>query len=179
MMIKNTNQEYGIIHKCLHWLVAIAVIVLFSSGIWMTELGYYDAWYQRAPHYHKSIGLLLCAVMVGRVLWRYYNPPPHKLVSHSVMEQTIGHYVHRILYVGLFCLFLTGYLISTADDRGIEIFNWFTIPSLGAFFENQEDISGEVHEWLAFCLIALVCIHAFAALKHHFIDRDNTLKRML
>ena len=74
---------------------------------------------------------------------------------------------------------ITGYLISTADGRGIEVFELITIPAYGAIIENQEDIAGLVHKWLAYLLIALASLHALAALKHHFIDKDNTLNRMI
>jgi len=58
-------------------------------------------------------------------------------------------------------------------------FNWFSVPALGELFENQADIAGEVHYYLSLSLIALVFIHAIAALKHHFINKDNTLTKML
>lgn len=74
---------------------------------------------------------------------------------------------------------ITGYLISTADGRGIEIFEFITIPAYGAIIENQEDIAGLVHKWLAYSLIMLAILHALAALKHHLIDKDNTLNRMI
>jgi cytochrome b561 len=74
---------------------------------------------------------------------------------------------------------LSGYLISTADGRAVEVFGWFSIPATLSGLENQEDIAGEIHEWLAFTLIGLVMLHALAATKHHFINRDATLKRML
>lgn len=76
-------------------------------------------------------------------------------------------------------MIISGYLISTADERPIEVFGWFSVPSFGSFIDNQEDIAGTIHEWLAYVLIALASVHALAALKHHFIDKDNTLKRML
>jgi cytochrome b561 len=87
--------------------------------------------------------------------------------------------VHITLYVAIFLMFLTGYLISTADNRGIDVFNWFTVPALGAFFENQEDIAGNIHEWLSYSLIGLAVIHLLAALKHHYVDKNDVLKRML
>jgi cytochrome b561 len=74
---------------------------------------------------------------------------------------------------------LSGYLISTADGRAIDVFNLFSVPALVSGFDNQEDIAGLVHQIIAYSLIALVVLHALAALKHHFIDRDRTLKRML
>ena len=76
-------------------------------------------------------------------------------------------------------MFLSGYLISTADGRGIEVFNWFEVPGLGSFIENQEDLAGQVHEYAAYILIGLSSLHALAALKHHFMNKDNTLKKML
>ena len=70
-------------------------------------------------------------------------------------------------------------MISTADGRGIEVFNWFEVPALPALIEQQEDVAGLVHYWLATSLIVLAGVHALAALKHHFINKDKTLLRML
>ena len=74
---------------------------------------------------------------------------------------------------------ISGYLISTADGRGIEVFDFFVIPALGSIIENQEDLAGLVHKWLAYLLVSLATLHALAALKHHFIDKDNTLNRII
>ena len=70
-------------------------------------------------------------------------------------------------------------MISTADGRSIEVFSWFEVPALGSVIDNQEDIAGEVHKYLAYGLIGLVILHAIAALKHHIIDKDATLTRMI
>lgn len=74
---------------------------------------------------------------------------------------------------------ISGYLISTEDGRPIAVFGWFSVPALGALFDNQADIAGLVHEYVAYSLITLALLHAVAALKHHFFDKDHTLKRML
>jgi len=87
--------------------------------------------------------------------------------------------MHLALYVLLFAIMLSGYLISTADSRGIDVFEWFEVPGFGSLFENQEDIAGLFHQYAAYSLIGLVILHAAAAIKHHFIDKDNTLKRMI
>jgi cytochrome b561 len=71
----------------------------------------------------------------------------------------------------------SGYLISTADGRLIEVFNWFSVPSL-VQRKGLEETAGEVHEWLAYATIALVALHAAASLKHHFVDRSRILTRM-
>ena len=74
---------------------------------------------------------------------------------------------------------LSGYLISTADGRAIEVFGLISVPALGSLVENQEDIAGVFHKYAAYLLVTLAIMHALAAVKHHFIDKDQTLKRMI
>lgn len=94
-------------------------------------------------------------------------------------EQRAASLAHGLLYVLLFAVMAAGYLISTADGRAIEVFGLFEVPATITGIEEQEDMAGEVHLVLAITLISLASGHALAALKHHFIDRDRTLKRML
>jgi len=176
-MWRNTEHHYGLISITLHWLVALAVIGLFALGLWMVELGYYDPWYRRGPDLHKSIGILLFSVMIIRLFWRISNKRPLSL--GKPLERRLSGIVHALLYLILFLLMFSGYMISTADGRAIDVFDLFSAPALFSGYENQEDIAGLVHQILAYSLIALVVLHALAALKHHFIDRDRTLKRML
>ncbi|WP_338519186.1 cytochrome b [Alteromonas gracilis] len=161
----------------VHWVSAIVVIGMFSSGLWMVDLTYYSDWYKTAPHWHKSVGLLLLFVTVFRLLTRLMSARPPSYGSKA--EKMLSKVGHGLIYVLLLALFASGYLISTADGRGIEIFNWFSVPSLGEFFDNQEDLAGEVHFYLAWSLIGLAVLHAGAALKHHFFNKDDTMKQML
>jgi cytochrome b561 len=177
MMWRNTQDGYGLVSITLHWLVAVAVTGLFVLGLWMVELGYYHRWYQRAPDIHKSVGVLLFGVMLARFAWRYSNPRPEALGSAT--ERKVAAWVHRMLYALLYLLMLSGYLISTADGRAIHVFGLFSLPAGISGLPNQADIAGKLHEWLAFSLIALTILHLLAALKHHLVDRDQTLKRML
>jgi cytochrome b561 len=161
----------------LHWVSAIVVIGMFASGLWMVDLTYYSDWYKTAPHWHKSVGLLLLFVTVFRLLTRFMSVRPPTYGSKT--EKMLSKVGHGLIYLLLLTLFASGYLISTADGRGIEIFNWFSVPSLGEFFDNQEDLAGEVHFYLAWSLIGLAVLHAGAALKHHFFNKDDTMKQML
>ena len=178
-MIKNSTSHYGLVAKALHWLSAITIIGLFALGLWMVELSYYDDWYVTAPHYHNSIGILLALAMVARLLWRSANRQPDMPDSLSTFEKCSAHIAHWLLYALIFVMIISGYLIPTADNRAIDVFNWFSVPALGSFIDHQEDIAGDIHEWCAYGLIALASVHALAALKHHFIDKDSTLRRML
>jgi cytochrome b561 len=176
-MLSNTNNSYGWLSILLHWLSALAVIGLFAVGLWMVDLDYYNQWYQTAPHWHKSVGLCLAAITLIRLGWNLFQTKPAPLGKG--FEIVIARIAHWVLYVLLFCIFVSGYLISTADGRGIQVFNWFTVPSFGELFAHQEDFAGRIHEWLAFGLIGLASIHALAALKHHFLYKNKGLRRML
>lgn len=178
-MLRNTPTGYGLIAIALHWLVALAVIGLFTLGLWMTELDYYDAWYKRGPELHKGIGILLFLVLVLRLVWRRLDPMPQPEPTHAPWERRLARFTHTALYVLLFAVTMAGYLISTADGRPIDVFGVFSVPALISGLDNQEDIAGEIHELLAFGLVGLAALHAAAALKHHFVDRDRTLRRML
>jgi cytochrome b561 len=179
MQWRNTPSRYGLISIALHWLVALTVFGLFALGYWMVDLDYYSSWYKTAPELHKSIGILLFMVMLGRMLWRRISPPPVSLPEHDRLTRLGARCGHAFLYLGLFVLMLSGYLISTADGRGIGVFGLFAVPATITGIPNQEDVAGLVHEYLGWALVIFAALHALAALKHHFIDRDRTLTRML
>jgi len=170
-------QTYHRVAKIIHWSSALLVFSLFAVGYWMVDLNYYSEWYKIAPHWHKSIGFTLFTLTLFRVIYKNISHSPP--IEGDRCEQIVAKLAHILIYILLFTIFISGYMISTADGRGIEIFNWFTLPSLGSFIENQEDIAGEIHFYATYSLIALSLLHALAALKHHFINKDNTLKKML
>lgn len=176
-MLKNTATRYGLPAVFMHWLTALTVFGLFGLGLWMTELTYYDAWYKTAPFIHKSIGLLLAGLTVFRLLWRLANPRPQ--IAGARWERLAAESAHALLYALLFAVMISGFLISTADGREVSVFGWFAVPALPWALEQQEEIAGKAHETLAFALIGLAVLHVLAALKHHFIDQDDTLRRML
>lgn len=178
MQWRNSSSNYGMVSITMHWLVAVAVVGLFALGYWMVGLTYYSTWYRTAPDIHKSIGLLLLALMILRVTWRFLNSGPAPLASHGRLTRLATKLGHGVLYLGLFAVMISGYLISTADGRSISVFGWFNVPALITSIPDQEDIAGLVHEYLAWGLVIFSGLHALAALKHHFIDRDPTLKRM-
>jgi cytochrome b561 len=179
MRWRNTRSSYGLVAIALHWVVAVAVVGLFALGLWMVELSYYDPWYRRAPDIHKSIGILLFAAMLLRLGWKLTNPSPGAAPGVSAREALAARIAHGLLYALLFAIMISGYLISTADGRAIEVFGWFAVPATLSGIDGQEDIAGEVHLILAVTTIVIAAVHALAALKHHFLNRDRTLLRML
>ncbi|OZB04339.1 MAG: cytochrome b [Idiomarina sp. 34-48-12] len=176
-MLKNTTNSYGWIAIVIHWLSALMVIGLFALGYWMLTLGYYDSWYRLGPWWHKSFGITLLALTVIRLLWKLFNATPKPLGTR--FEQVGAKVGHILIYALLLVTMISGYLISTADGRGISVFDWFEIPALITSIPQQEDIAGAVHWYTALALVIFAAGHALAALKHHFVNKDSTLTRML
>ncbi|EOD81146.1 Cytochrome B561 [Grimontia indica] len=170
-------SQYNAVLRAIHWLTALVVIGLFAVGLWMVDLTYYSTWYKTAPYWHKSIGILLLGLTVFRLVWRTIKGTPQ--IVGNRLERAGAHAAHHLIYVLLFVIFASGYLISTSDGRAIEVFNWFEVPALGELFPDQSDIAGAIHYYAAFTLIGLAVLHAAAALKHHYIDKDNTLRKMI
>jgi cytochrome b561 len=178
-VFRNSAENYGIITVGLHWAMAIVVLALFAVGLWMVELSYYDPWYRRAPEIHKAVGVILFLTLVFRYMWRLANPLPRPEPTLSTFERSASHATHVLFYLLLAAVMVSGYLISTADGRSIDVFGLFAIPATLTGLPSQADVAGDVHFYLAVTLIGLAAIHALAALKHHFLDRDRTLLRML
>lgn len=179
MQFRNTPESYGWVGICFHWLVALTVFGLFGVGLYMTDLTYYDPLYKILPDWHRSIGLTLAGVVVLRLLWRWWTPVPRPHPQHAIWERRAAAAAHLLLYLLIGLMIVSGYLISTAKGQGIDVFGLLTVPSLTGEVPGMEDWAGDLHYWAAWSLMGLVSIHALGALKHHFIDRDDTLLRML
>lgn len=177
-MIKDSSQGYGIVSILLHWLSAVTIIFLFALGVYMTGLGYYDEWYHKGPALHISIGILLFFATLLRLLWRKTNTTPQDLSPHKSASITAKS-IKIILYLLIFIIAITGYFITTAKGEAAEVFNWFGLPASIELNSDQVDIAGEIHEYAAWLIIIIATLHAGAALLHHFVFKDRTLKRMI
>lgn len=177
MQLRNTSQRYGKVARLLHWSMAILIIFLFALGTYMMGLGYYDSWYQKAPNLHLSLGVVSAVLLVLRFGWRLSNTQPDGL--GEAWEQRAALWAHRLFYLLISAIIISGYLITTADGQGVYFFGWFEIPATVYGHENQEDVAGNIHDWLSLLLMAMVALHTLATLKHHFINHDATLSRIL
>lgn len=176
MHVRDTSSGYGLVSRLMHWVMALVIFAMFGLGVWMVGLDYYSPYYHAAPDLHKSVGILLLIALLLRVGWRLANVRPAD-DELTPFERKAARIVHVGFYPLLFALIVSGYLISTADGKPIDVFGLFSLPSPG---ENKglEDTAGVVHEWLAYLVIAAAVLHASGAFKHHFVDRTRTLSRM-
>lgn len=177
-MIKDTTQYFGLGSIILHWVSAIAIIFLFALGLYMTSLSYYDDWYHKGPSLHVSIGLLLFFATLLRILWRLFNTAPVNLYDNRA-SNAAAKLIKVALYLLIFVVAITGYLITTAEGQAAPVFDWFDIPVSVQLTADQVDLAGEIHEYGAWLIILIATLHAAAALMHHFVFKDRTLKRMI
>lgn len=177
-MLKDSTQGFGLVSILLHWLSAITIIFLFALGLYMTSLTYYDDWYHKGPSLHISIGLLLFFATLLRILWRLFNRTPVNL-SDNRQANLAAKAIKLFLYLLIFVVAITGYLITTAEGQAATVFDWFGVPPTIELNAAQVDLAGEIHEYGAWLIILIATLHAGAALMHHFVFKDRTLKRMI
>ena len=176
-MWRNSRRGWGWPVSVMHWLSALAIIGLFALGWWMTSLGYYDRWYQLGPWWHRSVGVVLFVITLLRLVWRAMQPTPQ--AHGSRIEQRAARIGHALLYALLLLVMISGYLISTADGRAISVFGLFDVPALLSGMKDQATLAGDVHWYAAWALVILSLGHAAAAFKHHLMEGQDTLRRML
>lgn len=179
MRIKNSATQFGWLTIGLHWSMALLVVGMFASGLWIERLDYYSKLYQIVPHWHKSAGVIIVMLMIARLLWRVNTVYPHTIATHKTYEKRASKAIQWLFYVLIISMFVSGYFITTAKGQPLIIFDGIHIPAVIDSDANIEDIAGEIHELSGFTIVGLAAIHALAALKHHFIDKDKTFLRIL
>jgi len=176
--MRNSTSHYGWVSIVLHWLMATALIGLYFLGDYMVDLEYYDTWYHQAPALHKSIGVVIALLLVFRIAWNYGQKKPAPL-ENSKRLITAAKLGHAAIYALIFTMCVSGYLILTAKGKGINVFDLFELPAFLTENINRGELAGTVHDFVGTSFILIIMLHAIAALIHHFVFKDRTLKRML
>lgn len=179
MPLKNTASRYGAISKLLHWSIALLITGLIGLGCYMVDLTYYDRWYNASLSWHKSLGLIALGLALLNLVWWFYSPHPTPLAGLQPWERLGAGFMHALLLSMMLIIPVSGYLISTSAGQGVEIFGLLRVPALLNGGTALRDAAIAVHYYASYATAALVAGHAGAALMHHFINRDDTLRRML
>jgi len=170
-------ETYNGVSKGLHWLIALLAFVLLAMG----KLGEVEADEGNGLFgWHTALGLLVLALMVIRAVWRLTHavPPPPRGVP--AWQQRAAALTHGAFYALLMLLPVSGWLLASVEGDPLDFFGWFTVPWLPVpGGDAAEDAIEEAHEILGNVLLLLAALHVAAGLKHHFIDRDEVLRRML
>ena len=172
------NTRYTATAKTLHWLIAVLIFGMLGLGFYMTGLDLSPTKLQ-IYSWHKWVGVTVFVLVVVRLAWRITHRPPALPQHMAPIERIAAHAGHHLLYVLMFAIPLTGWLMSSA--KGVPTV-WFGVLPLPDLLDKDKELGNllaTVHKTLNFGMAGLVFIHAGAALKHHLIDRDDVLARML
>ena len=162
----------------LHWLVASLILAAFPLGLVMHDLPL-SPLKLKLVSYHKWLGITVFLLVVARLAWRATHTPPLLPSSMPAWQQRAAHGLHHLLYLLLFAIPLSGWLMSSAKGFQTVYLGVLPLPDLIGKDKALGHLLEEVHESLNYGMLALLAVHAAAALKHHFIDRDGVLAQML
>ena len=172
------NERYTPAAIALHWIVAILIIANLALGLYTVELPLSPA-KLRNFSYHKWIGVTVFLLAAARLLWRLGHAPPPLPVAMAPWERRAAQVTHPLLYLLFFAAPLTGWLFSSAAGFQTVYLGVVPIPDLLSKDKALADALKLAHKSINYTLAAVIVLHAAAALKHHFIDKDDVLRRML
>ncbi|HUL56241.1 MAG TPA: cytochrome b [Usitatibacter sp.] len=162
----------------LHWIAAALIIGNLAFGLYMVGLPLSPG-KLRYMSYHKWVGITVLLVSAARLAWRLKNPAPALPATMRPWQQHAARASHALLYVLFFAAPLSGWLFSSAAGFKTVYLGLVPIPDLLDKNKEVADVLRAAHRSINYLLAAVVAIHAAAALKHHFVDRDDVMRRML
>lgn len=179
--LANTERHYGAVAIVLHWSIAVLLIILIVSGVYMVSLPDvgFDTKKITLILYHKEIGILALSAAALRLAWRVGSALPRLVESLPDWQKVTARFVHLCFYGLMFALPITGWLMSSATGIPVSFFGWFDLPDFVPYDDRLFHALIDIHKWLGYALIVLILIHSAAALRHHLLFKDETLKKML
>jgi len=186
MPAKNTEDRFGWVAQGLHWIIAVMILMQWFMIEWAEEAEHARktdpaaaleqlAWMTR----HKAFGMTILGLAILRLVWRWLSPPPPWPPAMPQWQVYLARGVHYAVYLLIFLMPISGWLVSSTGNRPVSYFGLFTFPDLVGPDKALHGQLEEVHEIAFNVLVALVIVHVVAALKHQFVDKDGVLGRML
>lgn len=181
--MRDTKQKLSPITIALHWVIAAAMIGMLTLGIYMERTESYSLYGT-----HKSIGIIIFTLIIARVIWRIINGWPQPASQYKKIEQILAKVTHYTLLIGTVMMPLSGLTMSIAGGRGAKIFGLPIVPpnydpdipdTIMAISKPLAGVAHQAHSLIGYIIIGALILHIAGALKHHVIDKDGTLRRML
>jgi cytochrome b561 len=173
----SNSGRYTAVSKTLHWIIALLAFSQLAMGkFFEIEADEPDSLFG----WHTAFGLSVLALMMVRLGWRLTHSVPNLPQTTPGWQKIAARTTHIAFYVLLIALPVSGWLLASVEGDAVSYFGWFTVPSLPVpGGEASEDFLEETHELLGNALLVLAGLHVLAGLKHHYLDRDDVLRRML
>lgn len=177
MPLRSDHTRWSTAAKTFHWLMALLILGNGAFAFWMDGL---KPSLQKINMFalHKSVGLTVLALFLLRVLWRAIDRRPPDVPAPR-WQHLAAKAVHGFLYLLIAAIPLSGWAFNSAHGFPLQYFKQFNLPALVEKNPELSDILGTVHVYLFWFLLLVLVAHVGGAFKHHFIDRDDTLRRML
>jgi cytochrome b561 len=181
MALRSTFKRWGWVTRALHWSIALMIFGMLAAGLFAgsldtgTPAG--EMRYYAVIDVHKSFGLLIIMLAAFRVVWRASEKSP-TMPPTPKWELILARISQLVLYIGLFLMPVTGYLWASAYGEPVRFFG-LKLPSFAHLNGEQAKLAHHIHIFTAFVLMAIIALHVLGALKNHFIDRNDVLRKML
>ena len=176
MAWRNTPTRFGLVTRVLHWGMALAIIAMLVLGTRLEDMqpGLANLWLYSL---HKSIGLILLALVPVRLIWHRISPPPAPQGTPGDWTIRLARTAHRVFYLLLLAIPLSGWVASSASGLDVMLFDRWVIPPIAPVSEAWENAGWAAHGLLTKLLMGLIALHAAGAVKRQ-MDGDGTLTRM-
>jgi cytochrome b561 len=172
------TERYTSTAIALHWLVAAMILAVLALGLYMADLKLSPT-KLKLYSWHKWAGVTIFMLVVIRVVWRLTHASPPMPATMTAWQRHTASGAHVLLYVLMFVIPLSGWLMSSAKGFQTVYFGVIPLPDLLTKNEALGELLEQVHGLLNYALIAILIAHAAAALKHHFVDKDDVMRRIL
>lgn len=170
-------EHYTRTAVALHWVVAGLIACAFTLGLVVSDLPFSPRKLEWVA-YHKWLGITVLALLLLRAMWRLTHRPP-AMPPMPRWQQFGARLTHGLMYTLMFVIPLTGWSYSSASGYQVVYLKLIPLPNLVTKNKDLANFLGGIHESFAWLLFYVLLLHLAAALKHHFFDRDETLRRML
>lgn len=179
----DTQNQLSPITRALHWLVALTILTLLTVGFYMTT---YEVW--ALYPIHKAFGVLALLIILPRIVWRLKNGWPTPVREYPTWEHKLALVTHWVLILGTLIMPISGFLFSGAGGYGVDVFGLVLVPpnhnptnpsEAMPYNAAVSELGSTVHGVVGYLMVLAIFLHIAGALKHHIIDKDRTLLRML
>jgi cytochrome b561 len=176
MTFRNTTRAWGTLSKSLHWIIVLLILCQPFIANYADSLS--GAAKIGPLALHKSLGITVLGLAIIRLVWRLLNPVP-STSGLKTWERVLARLSHLLLYALIFAMPLTGWMMSSARNFPVSWFNLVQLPNLVPPGRETYELMHDLHGALFAALVLVALLHVAGALKHHFLDKNDVLKRML